>query len=88
VFLNELWITYTTDYKALEIFATAANKLRNGSIKDSQYFDPSLATISSSISTTAILAAGRKSLDNSGKSVEIVYENQIPVRFELESTGK
>jgi len=37
-----------------------------------------LATTPSSLMTTAILEAGRRSLDNKGNWFEIVYENESP----------
>eukprot|EP01120_Amphizonella_sp_Union-15-10_P016983 TRINITY_DN927_c0_g1_i1.p1 TRINITY_DN927_c0_g1~~TRINITY_DN927_c0_g1_i1.p1 ORF type:complete len:422 (-),score=80.97 TRINITY_DN927_c0_g1_i1:36-1301(-) len=72
-------------YKSIEEFVVAATKLRNGSVKDSQYFDAELATLSTTSRTTAILEGGLLSLRNGGKAVTIKYgEGGIdPIGFEV-----
>eukprot|EP01125_Pyxidicula_operculata_P019472 TRINITY_DN7077_c0_g1_i1.p1 TRINITY_DN7077_c0_g1~~TRINITY_DN7077_c0_g1_i1.p1 ORF type:complete len:426 (+),score=93.50 TRINITY_DN7077_c0_g1_i1:34-1311(+) len=97
VSVNPLYMKYTPDvtgrfsgqqgygYKSLEEFVVAATQLNNGLATDPSVFDNSLATLAATIPVTAILQAGRMSLDNNGKSVEIIYneETNTPVFLQL-----
>jgi len=60
-------------YRSFEAFVDAVAAINNGESQLSK-FDHALATLSTTIRTTAILEAGRKSLD-SKKSVCIVYDD-------------
>ena len=82
---NPLFMKYTpTDgkfsgqngygYKSFEAFVDAAREINAGGKAPSD-FDHSLPTIHSTICSTAILEAGRRSLDNNGQPFEIVYKS-------------
>jgi len=94
--LNPLYMKYTTDsygrfscqggygYKSIESFIDAVQMIRNG-IKKPEDFDTTLPTLATTSLTTAILNAGRISLDNNGRAVIIQYsiENHpISMSFE------
>lgn len=53
----------------------AVNEVREGKMKASD-FDTELPTVHSTLLTTAILEAGRRSLDSKGASYEIVYDKE------------
>ena len=72
--INPLFMKYTpTDgkfsgqlgygYRSFEVFVDAAIAINNGTASPSD-FDNTLATVGTTYRTTAILEAGRKSLDN------------------------
>lgn len=60
-------------YRSIEAFVEAAQAIREGrsGVRD---FDDSLATIHTTSKVTAILAAGRKSLDSGGRRWDIGYD--------------
>jgi D-galacturonate reductase len=80
---NPLFMRYTPDgegrfagqlgygYRSIEAFVRAAAACRDGAAPAS--FDESLATVHGTLQGTAILEAGRRSLDADGKAVRIVY---------------
>lgn len=86
--LNPLYMKYTKDakgrfsgqhgygYLSIERFVDAVHKIRNGEQAFDE-FDQELATLNSTAITTAILEAGRLSLDQGGKAFLIQYENEI-----------
>ena len=47
-----------------------------------EYFDGKLPTITSTLGATAILEAGRKSLDSNGQPYDILYENEDDINAE------
>lgn len=59
-------------YRSFEAFIDAVRRIRAGTATVRE-FDASLATIHSTFLTTAILDAGRKSLDRAGQPMRIVY---------------
>lgn len=61
-------------YRSIEAFVDAATAIKNGE-KTADDFDRELPTVHTTILTTAILEAGRMSLDNNSMPVEIKYEN-------------
>lgn len=81
--VNPLFMKYTpTDgcfsgqggygYKSFEAFVDACAAVRKG--ESPRLFDHSLASIHTTLRTTAILEAGRRSLDEK-RTIEIVYDN-------------
>merc|ERR1712176_396128 len=84
--MNPLFMKYTPTngyfsgqhsygYKSFENFIDACNDINNGDKKPEDYNDGSLATVHTTMQGTAILQAGRMSLDNDGQPVDILYEN-------------
>jgi len=81
--INPLYMRYTPDkkgnydgqsgygYKSFEVFIKAARECRDGA-KPTE-FDGDLPTAASTLLGTAILEAGRMSLDNEGASITIQY---------------
>lgn len=65
---------YTYGYRSFELFMNACRDL-NAKVKKLEHFDQYLATLESTAVTTAILEAGRKSLDLGGKPISILYNN-------------
>ena len=61
-------------YRSFEQFIEAAITVNSGEKKASDY-NYALASLHTTFGTTAILEAGRRSLDAGGKSVKILYEN-------------
>jgi len=87
--INPLYMKYTTDpngyysgqhgygYKSLEAFVLGSIDIRNDKVKDiEKTFNESLATVWGTVDSTAILQAGRLSLDNGGKSVTLQYDEK------------
>lgn len=74
--------------RSFDEFVDAASKINNGASLVAD-FQESLATIASTYRTTAILEAGRMSLDAKGAAVHILYEDhENPCRpTKLESTN-
>jgi len=82
---NPLYMKYTKDargrfngqngygYRSIEAFVDACNKIRSGNCI-AEDFHEELATLRMTLTCTAILEAGRKSLDNKGKAFLIKYE--------------
>ncbi|MEQ1830082.1 MAG: Gfo/Idh/MocA family oxidoreductase [Pirellula sp.] len=79
---NPLFMKYTPDaegffagqngygYKSIEMFIQAAEEIRRGHASPSD-FNSRLATVSDTIQVTAILEAGRRSLDAHGQVIQI-----------------
>jgi len=100
VSINPLYMKYTPDsdgyfsgqqgygYRSIDEFVQAAIQLRQGVVKDPHAFDHKLATIYQTVSSTAILHAGRISLNNKGQRV-IIEKDQggIPSKLMLQNTG-
>lgn len=59
--------------RSFEVFVDAAREINAGE-KSPQDFDHSLASLVHTFQTTAILEAGRRSLDEK-RTISIVYEN-------------
>lgn len=92
--INPLYMRYTPDakgrfvgqagygYRSFECFIDAVQDIRNGSATPSD-FDGELPTAASTLQGTAILEAGRLSLDNKGASFNIIYDdNNNPTGIE------
>ena len=60
-------------YRSFEAFIDAVNAINNNEKSPSDYNEV-LASLNSTIRTTAILEAGRKSLDEGSRSVKIIYD--------------
>mmetsp|Transcript_2174 Transcript_2174/g.7606 ORF Transcript_2174/g.7606 Transcript_2174/m.7606 type:complete len:233 (-) Transcript_2174:49-747(-) len=61
-------------YRSFEVFVDAVAQINSGA-KTAADFDEELATAASTFRTTAVLEAGRASLDLGGKVVELMYED-------------
>lgn len=84
--VNPLYMKYTPDedgffsgqqgygYKSLELFVDAATKMRNDPKATPADFDSKLATLATCKLVTAILEAGRRSLDTGLKTFVINYD--------------
>jgi D-galacturonate reductase len=84
--LNPLFMKYTPDadgffsgqmgygYRSIELFIRAADEIRQGRSQPEE-FRGKLATAQETLLVTAILEAGRKSLDTDGREVKIRYGN-------------
>jgi len=96
--LNPLYMKYTPGkdgyfsgqngygYRSIERFVEVCQQMNDGEItKEDVENMGDLATIESSARVTAILEAGRLSLDNSSRGVELVYDESAP--FESEPTA-
>lgn len=82
---NPLFMKYTPDadgrfsgqsgygYRSIEDFVQAANAIRKGGVTVDSLADR-LATVDETIRVTAILEAGRRSLDLGGSVIRIVYD--------------
>ena len=73
----------TYGYKSFDQFIDACRAINEGTAKASDYDDGSLATVHTTLQGTAILEAGRRSLDADGLAMDIVYETDAS----LEPTG-
>ena len=60
--------------KSFENFITACRACNAGQAQPADYDDGSLATVHTTLQGTAILEAGRKSLDAKGQPMDILYE--------------
>jgi D-galacturonate reductase len=60
-------------YKSFEMFIDAVSAINSGELQPSDCDKGRLATLTSTFQTTAILEAGRRSLDNNNRSIEITY---------------
>lgn len=72
-------------YRSFEAFIDAVAELNAKQI-DMNVCDEKLATIGTTLQETAVLEAGRISLDNQSVTVEIVYENDtslVPLELKL-----
>ncbi len=86
VSLNPLFMKYTPDaagffsgqqtygYRSIAAFIEAADAIRRGD-RNPEDFDDTLATVHTTRPVTAILEAGRRSLDAGGATVTIVYDS-------------
>jgi len=59
--------------RSFENFADACASINEGAAKPADYDDGSLATVHTTMQGTAILEAGRRSLDADGRPMDIVY---------------
>lgn len=59
-------------YRSFELFLSAATRINSGAAKPED-FEDSLATIHQTIVTTAILEAGRKSIDEGGRPIQLSF---------------
>lgn len=85
--VNPLFMKYTSSngrfagqlgygYRSIEAFIDAVSAIRRGEAGPAD-FDDRLATAATTFRTTAVLEAGRVSLDNGGLPVQIVYEDAM-----------
>ena len=68
--------------KSFENFIDACRCINAGRAQPSDYDDGSLATVHTTLQGTAILEAGRRSLDSDGRPMDILYEGKdglVPV---------
>ena len=75
-------------YRSFEAFVDAVADLKAKRI-DMTTCDRKLATIGTTLQETAVLEAGRLSLDNQGRMVDIIYESEmstVPVELKLVCT--
>eukprot|EP01121_Diplochlamys_sp_Union-15-3_P015349 TRINITY_DN5057_c0_g1_i1.p1 TRINITY_DN5057_c0_g1~~TRINITY_DN5057_c0_g1_i1.p1 ORF type:complete len:343 (-),score=45.45 TRINITY_DN5057_c0_g1_i1:12-1040(-) len=96
--INPLFMKYSPDangyfsgqsgygYQSIEVFVNASSKLRSMPFLSAFEYDNSLATLNTTAKVTAILEAGRISLDNGGKAVKILYEEDghMPSSLKIE----
>mmetsp|Transcript_1958 Transcript_1958/g.2739 ORF Transcript_1958/g.2739 Transcript_1958/m.2739 type:complete len:424 (+) Transcript_1958:100-1371(+) len=61
--------------KSFEVFIDACMAINEGKAKVEDYDDGSLATVHTTMKGTAILEAGRLSLDSDGRPMDIIYED-------------
>ena len=61
-------------YRSIETFIRAAEEIRNGRAEADSYHGK-LATAKDTLIVTAILEAGRRSLDSRGCAIEIHYDS-------------
>jgi D-galacturonate reductase len=61
--------------RSIENFIDACIDINAGITQPHDYDDGSLATVHTTMQGTAILEAGRKSLDMDGRPIDIVYED-------------
>ncbi|EMI56774.1 Gfo/Idh/MocA family protein [Rhodopirellula sallentina] len=83
---NPLFMKFTPDadgyfsgqngygYRSIEVFLRAAEEIRQGNAHPND-FDGKLATANDTLLCTAILEAGRRSLDTNGKAIHIDYDD-------------
>jgi len=94
VSINPLYMKYTPDsdgyfsgqqgygYRSIDEFVQASVLLRNGDVKDPRTFDNKLATVYQTLPSTAIMHAGRLSIDNKGQAIIIEYDRDgIPSKL-------
>ena len=60
--------------KSFENFIDACREINSGNATPGDYDDGSLATVHTTMQGTAILEAGRKSLDMNGRPIDILYD--------------
>ena len=60
--------------KSFENFIDACRQVNAGQAKPSDFDDGSLATVHTTMQGTAILEAGRRSLDADGRPMDIIYD--------------
>jgi D-galacturonate reductase len=82
--VNPLFMKYTPSsgafagqqgygYRSIEAFVQAVSDLNSGKTTLDELNSSDLASIHTTFGATAILEAGRRSLDNDGRAVRIVY---------------
>lgn len=69
--------------RSFENFIDACRSINSGLSKAVDYDDGSLATVHTTMQGTAILEAGRMSLDHDGRPVDILYEGSEPTGMKL-----
>ena len=62
--------------RSFENFIDACRAINDGQAQANDYDDGSLATVHTTLQGTAILEAGRRSLDADGQPMDILYENE------------
>ena len=62
--------------RSFENFIDACREINAGNKQASDYDDGSLATVHTTMQGTAILEAGRQSLDADGKPMDILYDGE------------
>jgi D-galacturonate reductase len=92
--VNPLFMKYTPNheqefagqasygYKSFDVFVDAARSIQAGLTQPSTYDNGGLATVHTTVQGTAILQAGRMSLDQDSRPMDIVYESKdrfVPV---------
>jgi D-galacturonate reductase len=65
-------------YRSFENFMDACSSINNGDTTVEHYNDGSLATIHTTFQGTAILEAGRRSLDSDGQPMDLMYHDSGP----------
>ena len=60
--------------RSFEAFIDAVREINANPSKEPEHFDLTLATVGTTFLTTAILEAGRLSLDNNSRPYDILYE--------------
>jgi len=98
--INPLYMKYTPDadglfsgqygygYRSIEEFVLSVLKIRENN-KQPTDFDHTLATVYRTVTSTAILHAGRISLDNKGAAVAIEYDSAgVPQRLNIVQNSK
>ena len=73
----------TVGDKNFELFIDACRAINAGQATAADYDDGSLATVHTTLQGTAILEAGRRSLDANGQPMDILYADDTS----LEPTG-
>jgi D-galacturonate reductase len=85
--VNPLFMKYTPNhdgefagqasygYRSFEVFVDAVRSIRAGRSAPADYDNGGLATVHTTVQGTAILEAGRLSLDNDSRPMDIVYES-------------
>ena len=80
--------------RSFENFIDACREVNGGAKEPADYNDGSLATVHTTMQGTAILEAGRLSLDADGKPMDIIYEGDgcepsgiVPHSFDLSAGG-
>lgn len=92
--VNPLFMRYSSDegrfagqsgygYRSIELFLAATTDVRAGKLT-ARDFDSKLATVHCTLMGTAILEAGRRSLDAKGAIVDIVYKPEDEARAAAE----
>merc|ERR1719491_101175 len=61
--------------RSFENFVDACRDINAGTARPGDYDDGTLATVHTTVQGTAILEAGRRSLDNDGRPMDILYED-------------
>lgn len=65
--------------RSFELFIDACRSINAGMTQPSDYDDGSLATVHTTLQGTAILEAGRRSLDHDSRPMDILYESDASV---------